>query len=80
MTEDHVNHSQVGNVFMLGAGGLVGRSAADPQVLTKSKQWLPLAHTSVGSLSCSTFSSLQQPLPSGVQQLQPSNHLWLPES
>lgn len=23
MTEDHVNHSQVGNVFMLGAGGLV---------------------------------------------------------
>ena len=23
MTEDYVNHSQVGNVFMLGAGGVV---------------------------------------------------------
>ena len=25
MTEDDVNHSQVGNVFMLGAGGVVGK-------------------------------------------------------
>lgn len=24
MSEDHVNHSQAGNVFMLGAGGLFG--------------------------------------------------------
>lgn len=25
MTPDEVNHSQVGNVFMLGAGGIFGR-------------------------------------------------------
>lgn len=25
MTEDDVNHSQVGNVFMLGAGGVIGK-------------------------------------------------------
>lgn len=26
MTPDEVNHSQVGNVFMLGAGGVIGKS------------------------------------------------------
>lgn len=33
MTEDHVNHSQVGNVFMLGAGGLVGKSSVKTKFL-----------------------------------------------
>lgn len=30
MTEDHVNHSQAGNVFMLGAGGIFGKSHPHP--------------------------------------------------
>ena len=30
MTPDEVNHSQVGNVFMLGAGGVIGELLSLP--------------------------------------------------
>lgn len=53
MTPDEVNHSQAGNVFMLGAGGVIGEPSVILEYLLADTSRTRLTRCSPSQPSCS---------------------------